>query len=286
MFTNFSFLQKPDPIYRLFLQLQGFRTNTYWETASEILEKETFILPEINVEWEDLKRLSMPVYLRLGNRLERFFSFIIQESQTYEMIAENVQIVAQKVTLGELDFIVRNVQTNEIIHVELGGKLYLYDLEIGGELERWIGPNRSDSLLTKLNRLQEFQFPLLHQPQTQIQLAEWQLKQEAIQQQICFKVRMFLPESLSGYMPPYISAEHIRGYYITLPKFQSSRFEDFQYFLPEKQDWIVDPKYGEVWFTHKQIFPLIEKSLLTMQSPMVWVKKSEKEFETIFIVFW
>jgi hypothetical protein len=286
MFTNFSFLQKPDPLYRLFLQLQGFMTNTYWDYASDFLGLETFRLPEINVEWADLKRLTVPAYLRLGNRLERFFSFIIQESKTYEMIAENVQIVAHKVTLGELDFIIRNVQTQEIIHVELGGKLYLYDPEIEGELERWIGPNRSDALLTKLDRLKTYQFPLLEHPQTQQQLATWQLRNETIQQQICFKVRLFLPEFLYGQIPPFVKAEHIRGYYLSLAAFQSSRFESFQYFVPEKQDWIVEPRYGEMWFTHKQILPYVEKSLSTMQSPMVWIKKSEQEYETIFVVFW
>jgi hypothetical protein len=286
MYNKLSFLKVQDSEYRLFLQLKGFMTNTYWDYASEFLGLETFRLPEVNVEWADLKRLTVPAYLRLGNRLERFFSFIIQESKTYEMIAENVQIVAHKVTLGELDFILRNLQTQEIIHVELGGKLYLYDPEIEGELERWIGPNRSDALLTKLDRLQAFQFPLLKHPQTKQQLATWQLRSETIQQQICFKVRLFLPEFLYGQIPPYVKAEHIRGYYLNMAAFESSRFESFQYFVPEKQDWIVEPRYGEIWFTHKQILPYVEKSLSTMQSPMVWVKKSEQEFETIFVVFW
>ena len=47
---------------------------------------------------------------------------------------------------------------SKILHLELVYKFYLYDKNLGEkEIERWIGPNRSDSLLEKyLVKVQEY----------------------------------------------------------------------------------------------------------------------------------
>jgi hypothetical protein len=286
MFSQTSFLKEPNSPIRHYLQLKGFMFNSYLEIASDILGKELFKLPEIEVSIADMKRLDMPKYLRLGNRLERFFAFIIQESEGFEMLAQNIQIIENKVTLGELDFIVKNLKNNEIYHIELGGKLYLYDPNIEGELARWVGPNYTDSLLKKLDKLQTFQFPLLHHSFTRQVLTFLRIDPLLIFQKICLKVRLFLPLTLKGTIPLYVEAHNIKGYYLKMFEFLTPEYAAYQYFLPEKQDWIVEPKYGEVWYSQKDLIPMVEKMLSARQSPMVWVKKEETVYETIFVVFW
>jgi len=286
MFSQTSFLHEPNHQVRHFLQLKGFMFNSYLEIASDVLGKELFKLPEIDVSIDDIARLDMPKYLRLGNRLEHFFSFIIQESKDFEMLAQNIQIIENKVTLGELDFIIKNLKNNEIYHIELGGKLYLYDPNLEGELARWVDPNYTDSLLKKLDKLQTFQFPLLHHSFTQKTLTLLKIDPSQITQKICLKVRLFLPFSLKGTIPLYVEVQNIKGYYLKIFEFTKLEYADYQYFLPEKQDWIVEPKYGEVWYSQNEIIPKIEKMLSAHQSPMVWIKKEETVFETIFVVFW
>lgn len=285
MYAQPSFLKEANQDKRHYLQLQGFMSNTYLTEASNLLKKEAFILPQIELRIEDIKRLNMPSYLRLGNRLERFFSFMIQESDCYEILAENVQIIENKVTIGELDFLVKDLENNEIFHVELGGKLYLYDTAFEDELSRWIGPNRTDSLLKKIDKLNALQFPLLYWESTLIHLEKLGIETENISQKICFKVRLYVPHNLIDSEFSYVSRENIKGYYIHFDTFLEEQYADYQYFMPEKQDWIVDPKFGEVWFSHQEILPMVQKMLVHKQSPMVWIK-DEDTYSSIFVVFW
>ena len=87
--------------------------------------------------------------LRLGKLVERFVSYELQQDSSIQIIAENIQIQQEKITIGELDCILFKNKTP--IHLEIVYKFYLYDTTVGySEIERWIGPNRRDSLLQKL----------------------------------------------------------------------------------------------------------------------------------------
>jgi hypothetical protein len=279
-----SFLKHPDENLRLFLQLQGFMQNTYLDFASEFVELKTFKLPEISLIEKEVESLKLPNYLRLGNRLERFFSFIIQQSNEYVLIAENLQIIEDKITLGELDFIVKDLKSNQNLHVELGGKLYLYFPENVKVEDQWIGPNRMDSLHRKLKILKEKQFPLLHHPKTIEILQNKDISVAQIEQKVCFKVRMFLPKDCNK-IPSYVKKENIFGYYISFQEFLNPDFGNHLYFMPEKQDWIVEPKNGEVWFSYNEILPQVIEMHKQNQSPMLWVNKGEI-IETLFVLFW
>lgn len=281
-----SFLKIPNEQRRLLLQLQGFQTNTYLTVVSDLLNIPSFHLPEISFVESDMTALQMPERLRLGNRLERFFSFIIHESEAYELITESLQIIANKVTLGELDFLVFDKEKQEVLHIELAGKLYLYDSKINKELSRWIGPNRKDSLLRKINTLGVKQFPLLYNPVTKKVLSKYNIDTVNTKQCVSYKTRLFMPFNLKDTIPDNVVSENIKGYYITLNEFLTSSFKNYSYFLPEKQDWIVNPKYGEKWFSFSQIIPQLEASLLHKMSPLIWVKKPNHKFETIFVVWW
>ena len=70
------------------------------------------------------------------------------------MLYENVQIIEDKKTIGEIDFIIENITTKQLIHMELAYKFYLFDPTISSEtVNNWIGPNRNDSLKEKLEKL-------------------------------------------------------------------------------------------------------------------------------------
>ena len=98
---------------------------------------------------------------------EACFEAYLKASSKFELLAANLQIHSEKETLGELDYIVRNLETEKIVHIELACKFYLYD-ENAGELEeqKWIGPNRKDSLFDKLEKVKRKQFPLLYTTET------------------------------------------------------------------------------------------------------------------------
>ena len=84
--------------------------------------------------------------IRLGKRVEEFLSFQFKHSNDIDIISENLQIKNEKITIGELDFLLKNKSKH--IHLEVVYKFYLYDSNINSNnsLDYWIGPNRKDTL--------------------------------------------------------------------------------------------------------------------------------------------
>lgn len=97
---------------------------------------------------------------RLGLRFEALLWFWLQdqENQYFELLGHSIQHHANGKTLGEMDFLLRNQQTQHIEHWEVCLKYYLAAPTL--ELGTWIGLNPEDTLLHKLSHLldQQFQF--------------------------------------------------------------------------------------------------------------------------------
>lgn len=221
----------------------------------------------------------------LGKRAERFFELGIDLSEEYRMLASNIQINRNKITLGELDFILENKE-KKIFHVELVYKFYLFDPSLPVEKERWIGPNRKDSLMRKIKRLKQNQFPLIFEPETREFLKTFQIIPEDILQEVCFKANLFLPRHYLPEQIEFINPDCICGYWITFAEFSSEEFSEFEFITPKKQDWPVDPKQGRNWKSHSEILSEIEMFFKQKRTPLVWVKKKRNIFEKIFVVWW
>jgi hypothetical protein len=105
----------------------------------------------------------LPTNIRLGHLAERIVSELIKSSSNYKVLYENIQVIEDKNTIGEIDFIIEEILTKRVIHIELAYKFYLFDPSISSEpINNWIGPNRNDSLKEKLDKLKNKQFPLLY----------------------------------------------------------------------------------------------------------------------------
>lgn len=245
-----------------------------------------FKLPLVSVH-PDLTFDGLEELFVFGKRAERFFAHAIHQSGTYELVMENVQVIQDKATLGELDFILAEKGTGQHIHVELVCKFYLYDPEMSGdELVRWIGPNRNDTLIKKLNKLREKQFPLLHHPATKASLESKGLAAEQCIQQVCFKAELFVPYHLRGKQLPLINNECIKGYWIRKNEFHRTEFEQNQFFAPEKPAWMLSPKHANTWWSYSVLLDQIEPLLERQKAPLIWMKMDNGEFEKFFLVWW
>lgn len=222
----------------------------------------------------------------LGKRMESFFELLIKSSDRYKLLANNIQISREKITLGELDFLLKDLHTNQNIHLELVYKFYVYDPSFSSEEARWIGPNRKDSFLQKMEKLNQKQFPLLHIPETRDFLKTLELNPEDLIQQTYFKAKLFLPRNIQEHTFPKINQECIAGYYLSFKEFNSTNFQDFRYYAPSKQDWPVAPKFGRDWVSFSEIKEQIQSSFDKKKSPLIWMKRSETEFEAFFVVWW
>lgn len=95
---------------------------------------------------------------RLGLRFEMFIWFWLldQNYHPYELLGHSIQKIAGPKTLGELDFLLLNTETNKIEHWEVALKYYLAERDFS--LAYWYGLNRSDTLIRKLNHFSQKQF--------------------------------------------------------------------------------------------------------------------------------
>ena len=227
--------------------------------------------------------INLPTNLRLGHLAERVVSALIKHSSNYELLYENIQLIQEKETIGELDFIIKEVATARLTHLEMAYKFYLYDPNISDmEIENWIGPNRNDSLSKKLDKLKKRQFPLLHSDIANKTLNNLAINQ--IEQSLCLLVNLYLPYGFKQEVSPvYHSA--IKGYYLNKAAFLALHSEEKRYYLPARKEWGIDPMEKSEWFTLSEIEERLDAILSDNKAALCW-EKSGTSYSEYFVVWW
>lgn len=108
---------------------------------------------------------------RLGKYFENLIAFWLESSPRYELLARNLQVRDAKQTYGELDLIVRDLESGRVAHWEVAIKFYL-QLGPEADLFSWVGPNRRDSLGRKAGHLLEHQASRAQHPVARQQLEQ------------------------------------------------------------------------------------------------------------------
>lgn len=223
--------------------------------------------------------------LRLGKQIENYCNDLLNYSKQYDVLIKGLQIKDEKRTVGELDFIVNDIVENQNFHLELVYKFYVYDPNKSlNQINNWIGPNRKDSLVKKLQKLKQKQFPLLND-----ELTQKYLEQSGIwvsHQRLCFMANLFVPHDLEKSEFNQINNNAITGIWFNLVEFEKSMHTDFEFYLPQKSEWGIDPKFDKTWFGFNDIIKEIKESLNRSFSPLVWIKKPNQVFEQCFVVWW
>ena len=221
----------------------------------------------------------------LGKQMESIFEYIISHGQEYEILDKNVQIHENKITLGEIDFLLEEKKSGCFFHVEMAYKFYLFDPSLSG-LEGWIGPNRRDSLLQKVQKLQNKQFPLLYHPLTENYLHSLGISSSQCEQKVCFKAWLFLPKNHMNYDFSDLNPDCIAGYWISSAEFCEDEYRTRRYLCPPKKDWPLPPEKGENWLSFSEVWKQVQLLLQKKKSPLLWMKTEESTYERIFVVFW
>ena len=226
---------------------------------------------------------SQNAHIRLGLLVEQFVFFCLNTNKDIKTIAANIQVIEDKRTLGELDCLI--IDQNKLIHLEVAYKFYLFDPTISGsEIDKWIGPNRKDSLRQKLNKLKSNQMPLLGHPKTKEIIKEFGYDSDLFIQKSHFKGQLFLPFGLTSMNLAPLNKACIYGYYITLK--QLVYFNKSSFYIPSKLDWLIEPNDNVFWMNIDDFTPLLMTFLNASKSPMCWIKDENNRIQKIFIVFW
>lgn len=230
--------------------------------------------------------LELSERLMLGKRAERYFSEWIKRSSEYELLAENVQIIEEKQTLGEFDFIVQRKRDSQMIHVELIYKFYLFDPTVDGlEIEKWVGPNRVDRLEFKLDKLTNHQFPLLHTKPAQTQLKMMGLDDPTIHQQVLFLANLFIPKSHEVEFNR-VNKSAVEGTWMNLDEWKQQSSSDHTFAIPDKIDWFSRDLKTANWLTKNEALSKIKSLHDQKRSPLIWTKGTDGFQSRDFVVWW
>ena len=109
---------------------------------------------------------------RLGLYFENLLAYYFINHSSYELIIKGLQVQGKKGTIGEFDFIVKKVETNQIYHIETAVKFFLqyHEAQADNSWSHWIGPGCRDRFDLKLNKLIEKQCRLSELPASQVAL--------------------------------------------------------------------------------------------------------------------
>ncbi len=221
--------------------------------------------------------------LRLGKYVERLAAFELNQQNNIKVLAENIQIQKDKLTLGELDCLL--LKDGKPIHLEIIYKFYLYDDSVGtSEIDHFIGPNRKDSLIEKLTKLKDKQLPLLYTNTCKPYLETFDLKAETIKQQVYFKAQLFVPFSNKDIQLKTLNNDCVVGFYIT--KNELSTFEDCKFYIPSKKDWLLLPHANVNWLTFELFSSTTQDYFEQKYSTLIWMKLQNGLIKKVFLVWW
>jgi hypothetical protein len=261
------------------LQYQGYlNTPLLWKSKDVLGLKQLALKPcKTNLFNEEI-----PERLRLGKRVERFVNSELTQHQNIEILLENTQIQHHKITIGEIDCILK--KDKKPIHLEIVYKFYLYDPSVGtSEIEHWIGPNRNDTLLKKLNKLKDKQLPLLYNKYTQPNLKNIELKADTIEQRVLFKAQLFASYKTTANFS-LINKDCLNGFYISFS--EMAQFSFCKFYIPKKTDWLLEVQSNINWLNYHDFHELITSVILDQRAPLCWIKHPNGTLQKFFIVWW
>lgn len=218
-------------------------------------------------------------HLRFGHEMERYFAAWLQGNRRYELLLQNLQVVSDGITMGELDFVVHDKAVDEIIHIELAYKFYILDHVEG--VPKWVGPNRRDDLDSKLYKLNSRQFPLLFHPLCQNALRKHGIEATSVRQMACLKGQLFLPQGHTGPLPGQVNPHAVSGTWTTLTAFQAGHECGQHYCLPAKTDWVLPPDNAHNWLARREALQALKAH---DRAQLCWIRQADGSFERLMVL--
>ena len=261
------------------LQYQGYlNTPLLWENHDLLGLEQLKLNPKNTTHFNQ----NMADQMLLGKRVERFVNEELKQQENIQILVENVQIQNQKITIGEIDCIFK--QNDTPIHLEIVYKFYLYDPDMGNvEIDRWIGPNRKDSLVKKLNKLKDKQLPLLYNPFTKSVLNKLTIDPKDILQRVLFKAQLFTPYKDQIELD-LLNKNCLKGFYIHVADIK--QFSTCKFYIPIKADWLVEVQTDVDWMLYNQFYESIKTHVSEKRAPLCWIKFPNGLMQKFFVVWW
>lgn len=173
----------------------------------------------------------------MGRYFEQLLFYIINRDPHYEILAENRQLFEGKITIGELDLIIRNKESGALEHWEIALKFYL-QVENNPAAVHMLGPSTKDNLQKKLLKLMEAQLPLSQKPEIQAEFP-------SVQAKLFVKGVFFYPWQKPACLSDGVNPQHLQGFWLKLAELESIENYGTHWQLKIKPAWIGGETYSQ-----------------------------------------
>jgi hypothetical protein len=200
---------------------------------------------------------------RMGIYAELLMHYFLAHFDDTELILANYQLIKDKLTIGEIDFIFS--WKGKVIHLEMAVKFYLRHKH-SNEFQDWIGPSGNDNLYKKLKKVKNHQLKLT--------LNEQFIKEQKLEAQPYFLMKgMFFNRSIDS--PKWMNQKVQRRGFMHLKEFMDSDFSNDALLL-RRPNWMAglyqeNKEMVELNFKERDLFELIEK----YNSLHIWIKSDQ-----------
>lgn len=170
----------------------------------------------------------------LGKYFESLVEYWLRFTDDKKLLSHNLQVFKGRNTIGEFDFIYRDLSDNKVYHLECAGKFYIAHKNVS-EHSNFIGPNAIDNLDRKITKLINEQILLGQTKEGKEALLIDDIYEDIIPK-IFLKGYLFYYADLffnNSFIPPNDSnPDHPKGWWIYA--------KDINYFLSQrKSKWLV-----------------------------------------------
>jgi len=217
---------------------------------------------------------------RLGKYNESLWSYWFRHHLDYELLYENLQLNVDGITVGEFDFIVRDLKTGKICHWEVAVKFYLgYNNTL--HQSSWYGLQFNDRLDVKVNRIIDHQCQLSQLPAGREFLASKNIVID--ETRVIVKGRLFYPpESEQG--PEGSHPDHLKCQWKTLQQFnQDHQKHSLKWIALNKSEWLAPRSPDQDGLSFENLIDDFEQQKKSLPVSVAGLD-NEKEVFRIFVL--
>lgn len=212
--------------------ISGFIAGTNWWGAEKFEQEYQTYRPQLQQLDENPAELEAALEKlkshRLGHYFETLMAFWLQTTPGYELLLNQFPLRNQHTTLGEIDYLVRDLNTGKIIHIEVAVKFYLGKDGLN-HMANWHGPGLKDRLDKKFDHLCSHQ--------TQLSRKYPGLVPYDVDEYACIiKGRLFYPPDIKA-ETTFTHPNHLHGHWHNYS--DNSAEHGINYSQLKKKDWLA-----------------------------------------------
>ncbi len=212
--------------------------------ANLTIEQRGELLKTASKEVDNFRSLlSLRKSTRLGIRYETLWQFLYQHIESCTVLACNLPVRSETRTLGEFDLLYqindKNKSVVHHIHQEMAVKFYLGKPDSNGNWFDWIGPDNSDQLGAKLQKMFDSQI-MLSETEEGTQCLEELAGKQNWQRELLVQGYLFYPWKHTCAPPKHSHSEHLRGDWLPIHQLDEycQHIKASYFHIPPRQFWL------------------------------------------------